>query len=274
MKFGESEVVLLSDGSFTLDPGAAFGIVPIPFWSRRFSTTENGRVRLALNIPYIMSRDFYALIDAGIGTSPDPKFSKIFEIEKGNDLPEEIRKYGKPEDVDLILQSHLHFDHFGHSMDRSGRGWLFRNATIVAQRAEYASYRKPNEFTVTNYGRTDTNLLTRARKISLDGTRRLGHGILAVHTGGHTRGHQVIIFNEGGRELIYFGDLIPTAFHLRLPYMTAIDSFPLQTLEMKRKLIGRAIRKGSVCIFNHDMETPAATLSGNPSDVKMEPVTL
>lgn len=274
MRFGESEVVLLSDGSFTLDPGAAFGIVPTPFWSKRFSTTENGRVRLALHIPYIMGRDFHALIDAGIGTTPDEKYRKIFEIEKSADLPRQLDQYGGPETVDLIINSHLHFDHFGHCLDRSNSGWLFRNATVVAQNDEYAAFRKPNEFTVANYGWLDRGQLPKVRKIALRGTTRLGHGIQAVHTGGHTKGHQAVIFSEGGRELIYFGDLIPTAFHTKLPYMTAIDTFPLQSLEMKRKLISRAIRKKSICIFNHDMETPAALLSGTPSDVKIEPVSL
>lgn len=274
MKFGDSEVVLLSDGSFTLDPGAAFGIVPTPFWSKRFATTEAGRVRLALNIPYIIGKGFQALVDTGIGTSPDEKYRKIFEMEKPVDLPAQIAEYGSPESVDFILHSHLHFDHFGHSLDRSGTGWLFKKAVLIAQKEEFQSYRKPVEFTAANYGRTDTALLSRARKMALSGSMRLKHGLQAVHTGGHTAGHEAIIYSEGGRELIYFGDLIPTAFHLRLTYVTAIDTCPLRTVEMKKKLIDRAIRNGSICIFNHDMETPAAVLSGTFSDVKYEAVEL
>lgn len=274
MRFGDSEVVLLSDGSFTLDPGAAFGIVPKPFWSRRFSTTEAGRVRLALRIPYIIGKDFQALIDTGVGSSPDEKYRKIFEIEKPDDLPSQIMEYGSPDSIGMIVHSHLHFDHFGHSLDRGAGTWLFRNAVLIAQKSEFAAYRNPNEFTVANYGKTDTGLLRRSRKRALDGTTRLAHGLQVVHTGGHTIGHQAIIYKSGGKELIYFGDLIPTTFHLKLPYLTAIDSYPLQTVEMKRRLLKRAIRNGSICVFNHDMETPAAILSGSEKDVKAEPVEL
>lgn len=266
--------MLLSDGSFTLDPGAAFGIVPKPLWSKRFTANEAGRVRQALNIPYIVGKDIHILIDSGIGSMPDEKYRRIFEIEKNADLPSQMSPYGSPDQVDFIIHSHLHFDHFGHSLDRSDNGWLFKNATIVAQKMEFSSYRKPVEFTVANYGVTDTKRLGRARKLALSGSARVTDGLQVIHTGGHTAGHEAIIFTEGGKELIYFGDLVPTAFHIKPPYITAIDTFPLQTVEMKKKLIKRAIRKGSICIFNHDMETPSAILSGSDSSVKMEPVSL
>lgn len=274
MKFGDVEVRLLSDGTFTLDPGAAFGIVPHQFWSRRFRTTEAGRVTLALRIPYISGKGFSALVDTGIGAVPDDKYSKIFEMRKDEDLIAQLSEFGNPRDIDLTIHSHLHFDHFGHSLERRGNRWIFPKARIVAQRSEFIASRKTNEFTRTNYGKLDLGLLSKARKIQLEGTTRLKHGLTAIHTGGHTIGHQAIIFSNGGREMIYFGDLIPTAFHLKLPYVTAIDTFPLSTVEMKRKLIARAIRNHSICVFNHDTEMPAATLSGTLEEPKTEAVEL
>lgn len=274
MKFGDSEVKLLSDGSFTLDPGAAFGIVPRPFWSRRFGTTEAGRVRLAVRIPHIVQKDFQVLIDSGIGGDPEPKLKKIFEMEKPEDLVAQVMEHGSPGSIDMIIHSHLHFDHFGHSLDTENRHFTFSNATLVAQKEEFKSYRKPVDFTRVNYGRTDTALLSRSRKLQVEGSRRLKGGLEVVHTGGHTAGHQVVIYQNGGKEMIYFGDLIPTAFHLHPTYVTAIDTHPLKSVEMKKKLIERAIRKKSICVFNHDMETPAAVLSGSVGDVRAEPVEL
>lgn len=274
MRFGDSEVKLLSDGSFTLDPGAAFGIVPIPFWSREFKTTEAGRVRLAVRIPYIVQKDFQFLIDSGIGRSPDAKYARIFEMEKPEDLAEQVAQYGSPSEIDMIIHSHLHFDHFGHSLDREDDRFLFRNASLVAQKSEFNCYRKPDDFTKGNYGRTNAKLLSASRKVSVQGSTRLKGGIQLIHTGGHTAGHQVIIYSSGGHELIYFGDLIPTSFHLRPTYVTAIDTYPLRTVEMKKKLIERAIRKKSVCVFNHDMSTPAAVLSGTLDSIKAEAVEL
>lgn len=274
MKFGNSEVNLLSDGSFTLDPGAAFGVVPIPFWSKEFSTTEAGRVRLAVRIPHIVQKDFQVLVDSGIGSNPDPKYRKIFEMEKDEDLVAQVSQYGSPSRIDLIIHSHLHFDHFGHSLDQANSGFLFGNASLVAQKTEFRSYRKPVDFTRVNYGRSNPGLLSASRRIELDGSTRLRGGFQVIHTGGHTAGHQVIIYSNGGHEMIYFGDLVPTSFHLRPTYVTAIDTYPLQSVEMKKKLIERAIRKKSICIFNHDMKTPAAILSGTVGDIRIEPVEL
>ena len=274
MKFGDSDVVLLSDGSFTLDPGAAFGIVPHQFWSRRFLTTDAGRVTLALRIPHISGKGFSVLIDSGIGGTPDEKYTKIFEMKKAEDLIAQLSEIENPGNVDMIIHSHLHFDHFGHSLERKDGAWTFPRARLVAQRSEYTASRRTNEFTRNNYGKIDLSLLSKAKKIQLDGTSRLKHGLTAIHTGGHTIGHQAIIYSNGGKEMIYFGDLIPTSFHLKLPYVTAIDTFPLSTLEMKRKLISRAIRNHSVCVFNHDTEMPAAILSGSVEDPKPEAVDL
>lgn len=274
MKFGDTEIRLLSDGTFTLDPGAAFGIVPHQFWSRRFSTTKAGRVTLALRIPFISGKGFNAIIDTGIGANPDEKYRKIFEMGKEEDLLDQISEFGKPEDIDMTIHSHLHFDHFGHSLERKGSSWAFPRARVVAQKSEFNASRKTNEFTRTNYGNLDMGLLSRVKKIQLDGTARLKHGFTAIHTGGHTVGHQAIVYSNGGREMIYFGDLIPTSFHLKLPYVTAIDTYPLSTVEMKRKLIGRAIRNQSVCIFNHDTEMPAAVLSGTVEEPRPEAVEL
>lgn len=274
MKFGDSEVKLLSDGSFTLDPGAAFGIVPTPFWSSKFKTTEAGRVRLAVRIPYIVQKDFQVLIDSGIGGNPDPKYSKIFEMEKGEDLVDQLSDYGSSADIDMIIHSHLHFDHFGHSLDRQNGRFTFKNASLVAQKLEFNSYRNPVDFTRVNYGRTDRKALNSSKRLALEGSTRLKGGVQVIHTGGHTAGHQVIIYSNGGKEMIYFGDLVPTAFHLKPTYVTAIDTSPLDSVEMKKKLLERAIRKHSICIFNHDMETPAALISGTLDDIKFEAVEL
>lgn len=274
MKFGDSEVKLLSDGTFTLDPGAAFGIVPHQFWEKRVTRTEAGRVTLATRIPYIYAKGFIALIDTGIGSTPDEKYRKIFEIKKPDDLLDQIREIGNPKDIDLTVHSHLHFDHFGHSLERDSNRWVFPKARVVAQKAEFTASRKTNEFTRTNYGKLDLQLLSKVKKIQLEGTTRLKHGLMAIHTGGHTIGHQAVVYSNGGKELIYFGDVIPTTFHLKLPYVTAIDTFPLSTVEMKRKLIGRAIRNHSICIFNHDTEVPAAVLTGTVDDPKIESVEL
>ncbi|MEM0156493.1 MAG: Zn-dependent hydrolase [Thermoplasmataceae archaeon] len=271
MKTGEFEATLLQDGFFTLDPGAYFGIVPRPIWSRFFRETSSGRVKLALNVMLLQGRDFSAMIDSGIGLPESEKMRKIYEIEKTSDLVSQINGIINPDEIRFIIHSHLHFDHSGHSLDRNLGKPVFRNASLVAQDLEFRAYSRPNEFTRSSYIR-NTAQMNRARKIRLNGTVRFKNDIRVIRTGGHTAGHQVIITGSGTNQIIYFGDLIPSAFHVRVPYITAIDSFPLDTVRMKKKLIEKAIREKCVCIFNHDPETPAGIISGDLQNPRVEKV--
>jgi len=264
----QSEVRLLSDGYFSLDPGAFFGIVPRPVWSKSFTANSNFRVRLALNIPLIMNREFSALVDSGIGNVDDEKFNRIYEVERGDGLYRQVEKYLDPVNLDFVVHSHLHFDHVGNSLNAEGKP-QFKNAILIAQKEELLGMRHPNEITRSSYRRypKSSGVIH-----PVDGSVRIKGGLSVLKTGGHTRGHQVIVYRTGAEELLYFGDLIPTAFHLKLPYITAIDGFPMDTLYWKKKLIAKAIRDHALCIFNHDVETKAAYLSGEPGNLKIEKV--
>ena len=270
MKTGNAEVHLLSDGYFTLDAGAFFGIVPKVFWSRRFQADDDNRVRLALNVPLIRAKGWSALIDSGIGSNFDEKFSSIFKIDKRENIIEQISVFGEPSEIGLIVHSHLHFDHMGHSFEKNGGKPVFENAVLVAQEEEFSNLKNTNELTRSSY--PGKNLMQhRGNRKAVTGSVRIKDGLKVVRTGGHTSGHQVVLF-EDEKKFMYFGDLIPTTFHLRLPYVTAIDTFPLDTLKMKKKLIQKAIDEKYICIFNHDTETKAAYLSGEASKVEIDPV--
>jgi glyoxylase-like metal-dependent hydrolase (beta-lactamase superfamily II) len=266
----QSEVKLLSDGYFTLDPGAIFGIVPRPVWSKAFTADLNFRIKLALNIPLIINGSYSVLLDSGIGDLEDEKFKKIYEVERGEDLINQIQTFVNPDDLNLIVHSHLHFDHMGNSFNSDGKP-IFRRAKLIAQKDEVSGLRHPNEITRSSYRKYPK---TPGGFRAIDGSVRIKDGLQVVKSGGHTRGHQVIIYRTGMEELIYFGDLVPTSFHLRLPYITAIDGFPMDTLYWKKKLISKAIRDHALCIFNHDTQVKAAYLSGETGNPKIERVDL
>lgn len=270
MKIGSAELHILSDGHFTLDGGAFFGIVPKVFWSRYLQPDENNRVRLALNVPLIRTPEWSALIDSGIGSRLDEKFSKIFNVDKRENLVEQINVFAEPDEIGMIVHSHLHFDHMGHSFEKIEGEPVFKNALLIAQEEEFANMKNTNELTKGSYPAKEV-LKYKAAKKSVKGSVRIKDGLRVINTGGHTSGHQAVLF-EDGMKVIYFGDLVPTTFHLKLPYVTAIDTFPLDTLKMKKKLIQKAIDDKYICIFNHDIEIKAAYLSGEASNVKIEPV--
>ncbi len=266
----ESEVRLLSDGNFTLDPGAIFGIVPRPVWSKAFTADSNFRIKLALNIALIINGSYTALLDSGIGDLEDEKFKKIYEVEKGEKLINQIQTFVNPDDLNFIVHSHLHFDHMGNSFSSDGKPF-FKRAKLIAQKEEVSAMRHPNEITRSSYRKYPK---TPGGFHAIDGSVRIKDGLHVLKSGGHTSGHQIIIYRTGTEELIYFGDLVPTSFHLKLPYITAIDGFPMDTLYWKKKLISKAIRDHALCIFNHDTQVKAAYLSGETGSPKIESVDL
>lgn len=271
MKFGSTEIELLSDGSFTLEVGACFGVVPRKIWSKQVKENENNRVEMALNIPLIRTPEWSALIDSGVGRKPDERTARIFEIKKDEDLINQLEGITPQDKVDYIVQSHLHFDHMGHSFESLDSGISFPNALRIAQKDEFDNMRNPNEVTRGSYVNGKGNEGT-FRMQEITGSVKIRDGLRVVRTGGHTSGHQAIIYENDGKGLIYFGDIVPSSFNLKLPYITAIDTFPLDTLEMKRKLFKLAIEKNYICIFNHDKFTRAAYLRGEVGNVEIEPV--
>ncbi len=273
VKFGNAEVELLSDGSFTLEVGACFGVVPKKIWSRYITENENNRVKMSLNVPIIVTPEWSALIDSGVGTSPDERMSKIYEIGKDQDLPGQVESKTGNGKVDYIVHSHLHFDHMGHSFEASGQGITFSGALRIAQKEEYNNMRVPNEVTKGSYVKYPQHP-EKFNISEISGSITIRDGLRVVKTGGHTSGHQAIIYENGGKGLIYFGDIMPSSFNLKLPYITAIDTFPLETLEMKKKLIELAIEKNYICIFNHDSTVKSAYLKGDANNVEVEPVEL
>lgn len=273
MRLGSYELHLLSDGYFTLDPGAYYGIVPRPIWSRYAAEDAAGRVKLALRVPLLVGNEYSILVDSGIGKPQNQKLASIYEVDKSTDIGSAIENYTSRQNIRYIVHSHLHFDHSGHSLLESPQGRELPNATLVAQSSEFRAYWRPNEFTRSSYWRNDS-VMKKSKKLQLEGSARIAPGIRAVKTGGHTSGHQVIIAGGEGKEMIYFGDLIPSAFHVRVPYVTAIDSFPLETIKMKRLLIRKAIRDGAICIFNHDPVTPSGILHGDVEKPQIEAVSI
>ncbi len=266
------EVHLLSGGQFSLDPGAYFGIVPKPLWSRRFKLNSKGRIDLSTNVILATGSDFSALIDSGVGHMDNSKLEDIFEVRPNPDFIYDITNYVEPGKIDYILQSHMHFDHMGNSymVGEDGRP-CFHSAKVVVQKMEMVAFRHPNEFTRGNYMKTGSRFLT-LRTLNMDGSGKIRDSVRVVLSGGHSPGHQVIILGSGSSELIYFGDLIPSSFHVKLPYVTAIDVEPLETIRKKKVLLRKAIRDHAVCVFNHDPEVPAAILSGDLQNLKLEPV--
>ncbi|MBI4233402.1 MAG: MBL fold metallo-hydrolase [Chloroflexi bacterium] len=278
MKIGKMEVCLLSDGVFKLDGGVLFGQVPKVVWERKVKPDRRNRVLLGLNSLLILSADGNILVDTGVGTKVSDTQKEIYGL--GNTkLLKNLRDIGlSPRDIRTVILSHLHFDHCGGSTRQNRRGEMvptFPKAQYLVQRAAWDDASQPNERGKASFHQDDFQpLLGREQMELLDGDKEVASGVFLKVTNGHCRGHQMVLVNHGGTKMAFLGDLVPTPHHLALPYITALDQFPEETLEQKRELLKTAEREGWLIVFAHGHDQRAGYLERRDGRLCLRPVTL
>lgn len=257
MRLGDLEIFHLSDGRFRLDGGAMFGVVPKVLWEKSHPADERNRIVLDLGVLLIRAQGKNILVDTGIGDKQDARTKDLFGIEHRPSLQESLGTIGlESEDIDIVINTHLHFDHAGgNTRQAAGRELApsFPRARYLVQKGEWAAARSGNERTRKSYDPDDfLPLEGSGRIILIDGDEEIVPGVRLLKTPGHTEHHQSVMIESGGERAIFLGDLIPTASHLPLPYIMAYDILPLVTLETKRRLLQQALRERWILIFQHD----------------------
>ncbi len=268
MNLGDLRIDMLNDGAMRFDGGAFFGVVPKVLWERLMPPDERNRVTVSLNCPLIRAGGKNILVDTGVGTKHPPKRQGLFAMDAGR-LVADLAAHGlEPRDIDYVLFSHLHFDHAGGATHRSPADALrvtFPRAQHLAQRADWAEATSPNERNAAGYFEEDIEPLRAAGQLELlDGDTQVAPGVACRRTGGHTAGHQIVLLEVGGRKACFFGDLIPTAHHLPLPYSQGYDLYPVELLDRKRELLAQALKEQWLVLFDHETERRAGYLEAGP----------
>ncbi|MCK6560812.1 MBL fold metallo-hydrolase [candidate division KSB1 bacterium] len=277
MKFGDIDIFLLSDGTFRLDGGAMFGVVPRVLWERHDPPDEKNRILLGLNSLLVLRGEEKILIDCGIGDKFDEKFASIYAIQREHTLLDELAGHGlKPEDITHVILSHLHFDHIGWSTRRNAHGDLeptFQHAQYFCQRGNYEYGMNPDPRSRASYLQENFVPLQRHGVLQfLDGSGEVLPGIASIVTGGHTQDHAIIKIKTAGRTLCFLADLVPTDSHLRTPYVMGYDLFPLQTMQVKPVILQQAFEEQWLLIFEHGAHLKAGFLQQKEGNWKIEPV--
>lgn len=278
MHFGEMEVRHIHSGTFRLDGGSMFGIVPKTIWEKKMVPDEKNRLAFATNSLLLRANGQTVLVETGSGTKWDAKLRNIYGFSDGDPLMQSLESAGvKPEEIDLIINTHLHFDHAGgNTRFLEGRAVpSFPNAQYIVQKQELEHAMKPTERDRASYYSHDFVPITEAGKWRLiDGEAEVLPGVCVVKIPGHNLNIQGVQISGDGKKLMYVSDLIPTRHHLPLPWIIAYDLYPLTTLETKRKWIAEFVRDGWIVVFGHDPDLPAATLHEEHGKVVCEPVDL
>jgi glyoxylase-like metal-dependent hydrolase (beta-lactamase superfamily II) len=262
LTLGALKIHAIQGGAQALDGGAMFGVVPKPLWERRIPADARNRIPLGMRCLLVEHDVGLVLIDNGAGNKETEKFLEIYGIENGGAdgrtlIEDGIKSLGhRLEDVALVIDTHLHFDHAGGNTfrDRDGRILpAFPKARYIVQRGEYEWARRPNERTAASYFPHNFEpIKERGLFDFVEGDREVVSGIHVRRTPGHTPHHQSVLLESGGERAFYPADLVPTSAHLPLPWIMGYDVEPLVTLETKRTYLRQAAEEKWLVVFEHD----------------------
>ena len=276
MKLGQFEVEILSDGTLALDGGQMFGVVPKPLWERKLPADARNRVRLGLNCVLVRTGSKNILIETGVGDKFEPKFVDIYGIEKTTTLISELQKSSlNPQDIDMVINTHLHFDHCGwNTRLENGRAVpTFSRARYFIQKGEWDHALQPTERDTSSY-RHDFFRPAEAQTELLHGNTEIVPGLRVEVLSGHTRDMQCVWIDSEGESACFIGDLVPTRAHLPYPWVMAFDLYPLETLENKHRVLPQILERNALLIFPHDVEAPCVRLREEDGRMAAVPVSL
>lgn len=262
MKLGNFELIVLSDGTFALDGGQLFGVVPKVLWEKKIPADDRNRVHLSLTCLLIRTGNANVLLETGIGDKFEPKFQQIYAVDHSRTLLGGLKKAGVgAEDIDVVVNTHLHFDHCGGNLRREDDKLVpaFPKAKYYVQRGEWKHALAPSERDRANYvqafflaGEPQTQLL--------EGDAEIVPGVRVEVMPGHTRDLQCVRIESQGEQACFLSDLVPTSAHLASPWIASLDLYPMDTLASKKRLLAELAAEEALVIFPHDPQVPLMRL--------------
>ncbi len=275
MKLGDFEIHALSDGTFRLDGGQMFGVVPKALWQRQIPADEQNRIRLGLNCLLVQTGSQNILIETGIGDKFDARHAEIYAIDHSTTLLEDLARHGlAPDDIDVVINTHLHFDHCGWNTRREGSRLVptFPRARYVVQRGEWEHARHPSERDRASYVE-DFFAAAETRTELMEGPGEIVPGVRTEPAPGHNRHLQCVWVESKGEQACFISDLVPTSAHLPYPWIMAFDLYPLETLASRKRLLPRLADEGVLVVFPHDADRPWGRLQSKDGKFEFQSVT-
>lgn len=263
-KLGNLDLWILNDGELWLDAGSMFGIVPKPIWSKLVTPDEQNRMGLGLNPLLVRAGERFVLIETGIDRKPGEKFRRIYGLSETNPLLDQLALLGvQPQDISLVIHTHLHFDHAGLNT-RLVEGRLlptFPNAQHIVQKQELEDALHPHERSQASYRIENVEPLVEHRRFEVvEGEAELLPGLRVLPAPGHTLGMQVVELVSEGQRLAYTGDLVALLAQTPLLYIPAFDLYPVTSLETRKKLYARWLEGNYLLCYAHEPGHPLGRL--------------
>jgi glyoxylase-like metal-dependent hydrolase (beta-lactamase superfamily II) len=251
-------VEIVPEAEFRLDGGAMFGVVPRALWSQSCPPDEHNRIRLNANCLFVEAGRERILIETGIGDKWTARQAAMYGVARTRPLARSVEAVTgyKADEITIVINTHLHFDHAGGFTARGSDGAVrprFGHAQYVVRRGEFEDAMHPNERTKGSYFFENYRPLADHNVLQLvDDDVSIMPGVRVRRTGGHTMHHQMVVIESAGKTAVFAADLLPTAAHLPEVWVMGYDLFPLDTLDFKRTFLREAIEREYLILFEHD----------------------
>lgn len=275
MKIANYRLYSIDTGRFALDGGAMFGVVPKKLWEKTNPADSSNRIPLALRSLLLESAEKLILIDTGIGTKFDEKYSQIYKIDfSDHSMDNSLNAYGfSRTDITDVIITHLHFDHAGGTtfINNGSLELTFPNAIHHIQEEQWDWALHPSQKDQASFMKNDFQLLEEKEKVKkLPGPMELFSGIELLVMYGHTQGMQLVKISDPDHTLLYCADLIPTTSHIPVPWVMAYDNNPLITMNEKSRLLPQAIKEEWILFYEHDPSLQASTVNITEKGYRMK----
>lgn len=267
MRIGDWSVRTLVEGRIALDGGSMFGVVPKPLWERQIPADERNRIPMVTRLMLLEGHGRRVLVDTGLGERWSDKARDIYAIEaQAGGIGAQLATEGiDPGSITDVILTHLHFDHAGGTTVRGEHGLelAFPEAVHHVQRRQWEWALAPSAKDGGSFRRDDFLLLGESdgALALVEGPAELLPGVRVEPLDGHTPAMQAVLVEHGDAGLLFPSDLLPTAAHLRFPYIMAFDNEPLRTLAEKQEWLGRAAARDWTIVLQHDRDVPAIRIA-------------
>ncbi len=273
---GTWEIYGFVETEFALDGGSMFGVIPKMMWQKLLPADDENRVPMETNLFVIKTGRENILLDTGLGDVMSEFDRKLYAPRGPSRLTQALAAIGTPaESINHVIFTHLHTDHSNGAMAGTPEQptLRFTNADYYVQADEWEDAMTPSERTDAVYLRPRLQLLKDSGRLHLlDGDTEIIPGIRTRKTGGHTRGHEGVEIETGGLWFAYYADIFPSRFHLKGPYVAAVDLFPLDTMKIKKVLLAELFERGTIIGFDHDVQVMFGKLVQVKKWMDVEPV--
>lgn len=262
-------------GTFHVDGGAAFGVVPKKVWQKRYPANEDNFCKVHMRCLLVQADDRLILIDTGTGDK-QLEYLKYYGFEHVVNFDDELAKYGFVcADVTDVVFSHLHFDHCGgatrYNADKTTVELVFPQATHWVGEAQWENFKNPNVREGDSYFPENVQPIYDAGLLKMvDSNQFICPEIELRLFDGHSIGQLAVYVDAGAKTIVYAGDVIPLSANVPVAWLSSYDIYPLYAMEDKQKMLQEAVEKKQILYFEHDAYTECCTVAANYNKYKVD----